>query len=577
MAKLRNEELAILDEHPEISLLTIRPKPRQTKIAAGLGIALLVGLAVCGPFADTPLARIDSFIPSVESIVFVTDFITSVLLFSQSRITRSRALLALASGYLFTSLIIVSHILTFPGAVSAGGLFGAGRQTAGWLYVFWHLALAVTILIYTRFKKEERGNDPTTKSQTSHPIAWPVFAVVSLALGLTVLVTAGEQFLPALFIDSMNFAPLARYVLGFNGLICAVGLAALWAQPQRSALDQWLAVVTLALISEVVSNVFLISARFTFGWYASRLFAIATSTILLAVLIQETVVLYGRIARSNAMLQREQKNKLLNLEVLASAIRHEVAQPLGALGLNAQTVELCLKQLPADLNCAREAAQDILTASHRVDEVLADVQGLFGKAKNDPIPIDLNDLVLEVLRTLDADLKLYKVVTNVELTAGIPIVNGQRGLLQEVMINLIQNAIDAMQTIGETQRELRVKTERSGDNLVRITIADTGPGIDPGKSDQIFETFFTTKPNGMGLGLALCRMIIERQGGQLAFLPASPHGAIFQITLPQSDLVVLTEAAAAPLQPNLDRVSGMMTLLLSRLSGRGARAARPVP
>jgi signal transduction histidine kinase len=352
---------------------------------------------------------------------------------------------------------------------------------------------------------------------------------------------------------------LARYILAFNGLVCVVALAGLWGQRRRSALDLWLMVVTLALISEVVSNALLISARFTFGWYASRLFAIATSAIVLTVLIQETVMLYGRMARSNATLLRERKNKLLNLEALAGAIRHEVGQPLAAAGLNAQAVELFLNQTPPELNGARSAAEDIVSATHRVSEVLDDIQGLFGKARHEPVPIDLNEVALEALRSLDAELKAHKVVAHVELTADLPPVIGQPGQLQEVMGNLIQNAIDAMQTVNDRRRELKLKTGRRGDASVEVTMADTGPGIDTEKSDEIFEAFFTTKATGMGLGLAICRMIIERHGGELSVSQGSPHGAIFRMTLPQSNRA-LPDIAAGPLQPRLSQSPGLATL-----------------
>jgi signal transduction histidine kinase len=143
------------------------------------------------------------------------------------------------------------------------------------------------------------------------------------------------------------------------------------------------------------------------------------------------------------------------------------------------------------------------------------------------------------------------------------------------MVNLIQNAIDAMQSVNDRRRELQVKTEHCGDDdSIKVTIADTGPGIDPGKSDAIFEAFFTTKPNGMGLGLAICRMIVERHGGQLSASSASPYGAIFQITLPRSD-PALTDVASGSLQPKLGLLSGMATSFRSRsLLYSDRRAAR---
>ena len=133
----------------------------------------------------------------------------------------------------------------------------------------------------------------------------------------------------------------------------------------------------------------------------------------------------------------------------------------------------------------------------------------------------------------DKELKDHRVGIHVELTSELPLVMGHRGQLLEVMINLIQNAIEAMETVGDKQRELQVRTERHGGNAIKIMIADTGPGIDPKKSDEMFQAFFTTKSQGMGLGLAICRMIVEGHGGQLSVSTANPHGAIFEMVLPQ--------------------------------------------
>src|SRR5262245_51715550 len=141
MAAARGTIMARKDtDDIDVGLATLPPTSRQTWSAIAVTAILLAGVAAVAPFADTPLVRIDSFIPMVDATIFVTDLITSILLFSQFSIYHSRALLALASGYLFTALMIVPHALTFPGAFSPTGLLGAGLQTTAWLYWFWHLA-----------------------------------------------------------------------------------------------------------------------------------------------------------------------------------------------------------------------------------------------------------------------------------------------------------------------------------------------------------------------------------------------------------------------------------------------------
>jgi len=146
------------------------------------------------------------------------------------------------------------------------------------------------------------------------------------------------------------------------------------------------------------------------------------------------------------------------------------------------------------------------------------------------VPIDANALILGVLDIAHGDLKEHRVTARTELMAESPVVAGHPGQLQEVLLNLIRNAIEAMD--GTTVRVLTLGTESRDQEELVVSVIDTGPGIDPEKLDRIFEAFVTTKPRGMGLGLAICRMIIERHGGQLLASSGGNGGALFQIILP---------------------------------------------
>jgi signal transduction histidine kinase len=514
----------------ETWLVNLPPTRRQIRIALFVAVALLVGLGATTPFADAPLPRVDAFIPAIEIAVIITDFITATLLFSQYRIYHSPALLALASGYLFTALIIIPHVLTFPGVFSPTGLFGAGLQSTAWLYVFWHAGFPIALLIYACLR-DEKPTEPSTEVPTAFAVRWSVGIVVSFVCGLTWLVTAGERFLPRVFLDATHIAPLSHYLIAFEVLICVVALALLW-RKKRSVLNQWLMVVALAFISELIINGLLISARFTLGWYVSRLFSIVTSTIVLVVLLEETTRLYGRLARSNALLLREQSNRLMTLEALASSISHEVRQPLMAIVAGGGALLRYVGGTPPKLDKVRAAGEGIVAAGHRASQILDDIRNLFGTAELRQSPIDMNDLAVKALHTLDSELKSHNVTARIRLASQLPPIMGHNGQLQEVIVNLIQNAVDAMDSTDTDRRVLQVRTEHNGD-AVSVEIEDTGPGIDPKKSDSIFDAFFTTKPHGMGLGLAICRMIVERHEGRLVVSSANPHGAIFRIMLPQ--------------------------------------------
>jgi signal transduction histidine kinase len=523
-------------------LVNLPTSPRQSRISFFVAIALIAGLGATAPFADVQLPRLDAFIPAAEIAVIITDFITAALLFSQARIYHSRAVLALASGYLFTALIVIPHVLTFPGAFAPTGLLYAGPQSTGWLYTFWHLAFPTSMLVYACLKDEKLA-DPVTPTANPFAVPWSAAIVISLVFGLTWLAIAGDPFLPRVFLDATHLSPFSHYVLTFEALICVVAFALVWRR-RRSVLDQWLLIVALAFLSELVINGLLISARFTLGWYVSRIFSIFTSTIVLVVLLSETTKLYGRLARSNAMLLREKKNRLMNLEALAASIAHEVRQPLTSIVMSGGALRRFISDTPPKLEKAHLTAERIIAAGHRASQILDDIRKLFGTDEQAQDPVDVNALTLGVLRAFDSDFKKHNIATRVELRAELPQIVAHSGQLQEVLVNLIQNAIDAMDVVDDDGRILQVKTEYDGNHAICVEIEDTGPGIDPNKSSSIFDAFFTTKPHGMGLGLAICRMIIERHGGQLGVSSAEPHGAVFRIILPRIKRVADHELAA---------------------------------
>jgi C4-dicarboxylate-specific signal transduction histidine kinase len=170
--------------------------------------------------------------------------------------------------------------------------------------------------------------------------------------------------------------------------------------------------------------------------------------------------------------------------------------------------------------------------SHRASEVFDNIRALFGKADQDHEPLDINALILTVLQTLREELKDHGVETRIALQPDLPLVVGHRGQLQEIFINLIRNAVEAMAEVKDGRRLLQVTTERRGDDELVATVEDSGPGIDPKFLESIFDAFVTTKAHGMGLGLAISRMIMERHAGQLSAAPAHPRGCIFRLVLP---------------------------------------------
>jgi signal transduction histidine kinase len=195
-------------------------------------------------------------------------------------------------------------------------------------------------------------------------------------------------------------------------------------------------------------------------------------------------------------------------------------------------VQLALNRAKPDRNEMRSALDNIVEDSHRAGQILNDIRALFFKPDSGHEPIDVNEIASRVLRLLQEELKAHAVTTSVEFAPDLPRVMGHKGQLQEVLVNLLQNAVEAMNAVKAGRRRLWLRTERQGDDAIIVEVKDSGPGINPANLNEIFDAFFTTKSHGTGLGLAICRMIIERHGGQLSASSDGTHGALFQFVLP---------------------------------------------
>src|SRR6516225_3964192 len=224
------------------SIATMKPTVWQLRLTLVLAAVVLIATGIIAPFGAIQLRRIDGFIPTTESAIIITDFLTAVLLFSQSRIIGSVGLLLLASGYLFSALMVVPHLLTFPGAFAPSGLLGAGPSTTAWLFIFWHLGLPVSVIGYVYLIDERR-------TLTRSAIYWSVAFVIGLVCAPAWIVTAHDDALPALFVDQIDVTPLGSHVTAIIFLVGVAALAALWLRG-KSVLDLWL-VSVCALVAEL--------------------------------------------------------------------------------------------------------------------------------------------------------------------------------------------------------------------------------------------------------------------------------------------------------------------------------------
>jgi C4-dicarboxylate-specific signal transduction histidine kinase len=196
-------------------------------------------------------------------------------------------------------------------------------------------------------------------------------------------------------------------------------------------------------------------------------------------LLSELCLRTAELGRSVEELQRERTNKLMNLEAMAASIGHEVRQPLAAIISNSGAALRFLAHTPLNLEEARLALNRIVRDSHRVGQVFDNIRALFGRADRAQEPIDVKELALSVLQALREQLKDHSITTHIELTSELPPVIGHRGQLQEVFINLVHNAIEAMDAVKDDNRLLRVRTDHHDGKAIIVTVEDSGPGIDP--------------------------------------------------------------------------------------------------
>ncbi|MFZ0986517.1 MAG: MASE4 domain-containing protein [Xanthobacteraceae bacterium] len=508
----------------ESSIATMTPTVRQRRLALVLAAAALIATIIITPFGAIQLRRIDGFIPATESAVFITDLFTAVLLFSQSRIIGSPGLLLLASGYLFSALTVLPHLLTFPGAFAPSGLLGAGLSTTAWLFIFWHLGLPVSVIGYAYLIDKRRA-------LTRSAVYWSVTCVIVLACVLTWFVAVHDDILPALFVDQIGLTPLANRVTSVVFAVSVVALVVL-GRRRKSVLDLWLIVAVSALVAELAVTSFVITSRFSLGFYIQRIFSLAASTIVLSALLAEAVVLYGRLANAIVLLQRERASKLLSVQAAVGALTHQMRQPLTGIGTKASAARRFLSQTQPDIDRVQRIHDDIVRATSQTNEAIESIRALFKDADQPQSPINLNDLIVECFQSLQQELDQHGIAGRIDLDPTLPLIAGHRGQLREAVLNIMQNAIEAMAASENGGQNLKLETKRQDQGEVIISVQDTGPGFGQQSTTKIFDAFVTTKDKGTGLGLAISRMIVELHGGRIIAQSDPGSGARFQIVLP---------------------------------------------
>jgi PAS domain S-box-containing protein len=780
----------------DIVLANLSAGQTERRVALAICLVLLGIGAMVAPFGRVQLPRTDAWAPITDTFIFLADLITWFLLISQFNIVRSRALLVLASGYLFAAVMNVPHLLTFPGAFTPSGLLGAGLQTSVWLAIFWMSGYLLSVIFYALMSKEPGALISPGSSRTALAVSSSV--VITTALALTWIAVAGEMHLPKLFIDRSESTGGLQYVYALLLLPTAVALLLLWFL-RRSVLNLWLMVVMCGWLGQGIAQI-QTPGRFSLAMYAARSLIVISLTVLLVVLLRETMTLYGRLAisivalrqltaeklqRSEAYLSEAQRlshtgsfgwsilsgeiywseetynifeydhavkptlelvlgrihpedreltsqiiraaidgtdvdaehrllmpdgsvkhlrvlargmksslsspeivgavsdvtaakqaektlreseaylaeaqrlsrtgswawnpatgenrywsdecfrllgfdpadgmppfetfvqrihpddrpivaeeleratrergeyqvdyriihpggeirdihvighpilspsgelvelvgtgidvterkraeeererlrqahaelarvNRITTMGELTASLAHEVNQPIAAAATNARTSVRWLTREHPDLEEACAAAMRVVKDVTRASEIISRIRVLFHKGTAERELVDLNSVIGEMVLLLNSEAARHNISVRTELAADLPRVMGDRVQLQQVLMNLMMNSIDAMKDMNEA-RELAIKSQQGEKEQVQVSVSDTGVGLPPEQTDQIFNAFFTTKSHGTGMGLRISRSIVESHGGRLWAAANSPRGASFYFTL----------------------------------------------
>lgn len=522
------KKMAAVPEDQHFILSTLSPSAAQKRLAAAMVGGILAVYVAITVIPIKGVYEVPAFIPAYVTAMFVCDFITALLLYAQFAIVRSRATLVVASAYLFMALAMIPFILVFPNVFVPGkGLLGGVNSTT-YVYCLAHAGFPLFVIRYAFLIDGHRDGTPRSGSALID-ITKSVIWTIALVLAGSFLFIAGEPLLPRVSVNAMTFGAYWWYVTGTVMFLNAIAIVVLWFR-QRVTLDLWLMVVMFLYVIEIPLTYYPESQRFSVAWITVRGFGILASSIVLMLLIHEIETLYARLLGAVLAQRREREARLMTGDAVAASIAHEVKQPLTAMVTTADAGLRFLDRSVPNLDKAKEAFKRIVADGHRAGEVVGSIRANFKSDLGDRTAFDINELIQEAVALGRDDLQKHRIVVQAQPNKQLPQVRGNRVQLQQVLLNLIMNAIDAM-AAKDGPRILNVKSEPQEGDRVLVSVSDTGPGISSQEADRMFNPLFTTKSDGMGMGLSICRAIIEAHEGRLWFAPNTPRGAVFQFTL----------------------------------------------
>lgn len=518
--------------HPpsEFVLALRAPSVAQQRAAIGVAALLILGLLAVAPFADVPLETATPFIPAYATAVLALDLIAATLLLAQFAAIGASPLLSLAATYIFVGLTAATWALTFPGAFSAEGLLGGDRQTTAVIAAFRRLVFPVGVLAYAVVRLRDA---PSTASMR-HPgvaIAITVALASAAAAGITWLAVGMAASTPGFMVDTRASTAVWTTVLWASVGLTVTAAGAL-GRLRLTVLDLWLLVTLAAFLIEILLLGFLASGvRLTVGWWAGRGFGLAAAAVVALALLAETAALTTRAARSLIEELQARQARATTLEALAGAIAHEMNQPLTAIVTNADAANRWLDRPRPDIASARVRLAAIRADGERAARVVNDLRSAFGARPMRKVSVDTGALLRSAAALAVADARAERVTLSVDAPADLPKVAGNPDQLRQVLLNLLGNAFTALKAVEPARRKVTLSA-RNEEGCVRVTVSDSGPGMSHEMLETAFEPFRSTKPDGMGLGLMICRTIIEAHGGRITAKTRHAGGVVVEFSLP---------------------------------------------
>ncbi len=573
--------------------------PAERRFAIGVFVLSVVLFGVSAQWAKEPLPQVQAFIPLYASALVVSDLITALLLFGQFRIARSKSVLVLAGGYLYTAFATVAHGLSFPGLFAAGGVLGGGPQTTAWLYMFWHGGFPLFVIAYTMLSRRTGR-----RAAVVLPPGWAIAATGALTLlavvGLTLLVTAGHDSLPAIMQGN-------HYTLAMKGVVSCVWLASLvalgllsWRRP-HSVLDVWLMVVLCAWLLDIALSAVLNAGRFDVGFYLGRVYGLLAATFVLGALLLENGRLYAglvgahaqersraaelralsdrlevvndQLSASNAQLQEQTRLK----SAFLASMSHELRTPLNAvIGFS----DMLKEGAADDPEKQRRFAGHIYQSGHHLLALINDILDLSkieaGKMELALGAVHLESALVDAVAMLGTQAQARQIRLQIEPRGDLGVIGADARRVKQILLNLISNAMKFSPVAGtvklgaEVVMRIRAETALPGfregirkplppsdfERFVELSVSDTGIGIAHDDLARLFAPF-SQVPNavshsgeGTGLGLVMVDRLADLHGGAVAVTSEPGKGSCFTVWLPCRNSGVVGEPAGANTRPS---------------------------